>query len=358
MAGIFGILGLNDTERVFANTVGQAVVYDGIAQLVQRYNDELNAALAVFVEEQTENFKERYKLPGGGRLQRRGGYAASAAVKAYGGYDVAYPLEDFGAQLADSDVALAYMTLQDINRHLDTIFAQDANTVRFELLKALLNNTQDTFVDPLHGSLTIEPLANGDTVTYPPALGSETEATDNHYLESGYAASAISDTNNPFATIRDELEEHFGAVQAGANIAAFINTAQVTKTEALTDYVDLTDRFIEPGQDAATLFNLPGRMPGRLIGRTNGCWVFEWRWIPSAYIVAVDIDAPKPLKMRTDPANTGLPRGLALVAREEKYPLESAHYRHRFGVGAGNRLNGVVMELGTGGSYSIPSGYS
>ncbi len=137
----------------------------------------------MFVEEQTENFKERYKLPGGGRLQRRGGYAASGAVKAYGGYDVAYPLEDFGAQLADSDVALAYMTLQDLDRHLDTIFAQDANTVRFELLKALLNNTQDTFVDPLHGSLTIEPLANGDSVTYPPVLGSETEATDTHYLE-------------------------------------------------------------------------------------------------------------------------------------------------------------------------------
>jgi len=33
----------------------------------------------------------------------------------------------------------------------------------------------------------------------------------------------------------------------------------------------------------------------------------------------VDIDAPKPLKMRVDPANTGLPRGLALVATEEKY---------------------------------------
>jgi hypothetical protein len=358
MAGIFGILGLSDTERVLANTVGQAVVYDGINQLVARYNEELAAALAVFVEEQTENFKERYKLPGGGRLQRRGGYAASAAVKAYGGYDVAYPLEDFGAQLADSDVALAYMTLQDLQRHLDTIFAQDANTVRYELLKAILNNTQDTFVDPLHGSLTIEPLANGDSVTYPPVLGSESEATDNHYLESTtYTAAQISDTNNPYATIRDELEEHFGAVQGGANIAAFINNAQVAKTEALTDYVDLTDRFIQPGQDAATLFNLPGRMPGRLIGRTNGCWIFEWRWIPANYIVATDMDSPKPLKLRVDPANTGLPRGLALVGREDKHPLESAHYRHRFGLGCGNRLNGVVMELGTGGTYTVPSGY-
>jgi hypothetical protein len=358
MAGIFGILGLSDTERVFANTVGQAVVYDGITRLVSRYNDELYAALSVFVEEQTPDFKERYKLPGGGRLQRRGGYAPSAAVKAYGGYDVAYPLEDFGAQLADSDVAMAYMTIQDIDRHLDTIFIQDANTVRFELLKALLNNVQDTFVDPLHGSLSIEPLANGDANTYPPVLGSESEATEDHYLESGYAASAISDTNNPYITVRDELEHHFGAVQGGANIAAFINSAEVPETEALTDYVDLTDRFIRPGDNAATLFNLPSRMPGRLIGRTNGCWVFEWRWIPSAYLVAVDLDSPPPLKLRIDPPNTGLGRGLKLVARDEAYPLELAHYRHRFGLGCGNRLNGVVMEFGSGGSYSIPSGYS
>ena len=99
-------------------------------------------------------------------------------------------------------------------------------------------------------------------------------------------------------------------------------------------------------------------MPGRLIGRTNGCWVFEWRWIPSAYIVALDLDAPKPLKMRVDPANTGLPRGLALVATEDQVPAGERPLPPSLRPWRGNRLNGVVMELGTGGTYSIPSGYS
>lgn len=358
MAGIFGVLGLNDTERVFANTVGQAVVYDGISQLVSRYNQELRRAIRTFVEEETDSFKERYKLPGGGRLQRRGGYAASGAVKAYGGYDVCFPLDDFGAQLADTDIAIAYMTIQDLDRHLDTIFAQDANTVRFELLKALLNNAQDTVTDPLHGSLTVEPLANGDTVTYPPVLGSETEATENHYLESGYAASAIDDTHNPYVTIRDDLEHHFGADQGGGNIACFINADERPETEALTEFDPLNDRFITPGDQTATLKNMPHNAPGRLLGRVNGVWVYEWRWVPSAYIIGLDLDAPAPLKMRVDPADTGLGTGLQLVSEDEQYPLQSAHYRHRFGFGCGNRLNGVVMELGTGGTYSIPSGYS
>ena len=55
---------MSDTERVFANTVGQVVVYDGLVRLLERYNAELAAAQAVFVEETTESFKERYKLPG------------------------------------------------------------------------------------------------------------------------------------------------------------------------------------------------------------------------------------------------------------------------------------------------------
>lgn len=357
MSGIFGLLGLDDTERVFVNTVGQRVVYDAIVQLLDQYNADLQAAMAVFVEEETSDFKIRYKLPGGGRLQRRGGQAEAAAVKAYGGFDVAFPLEDFGAQLAGDDVALAYMTVQDLDRHLDTIFIQDVNTARFEMLKALLNNTQDTFTDPLHGSLSIEPLANGDTVTYPPVLGSESEATEDHYLESNYAATAISDTNNPFVTIRDELEHHFGAEQGGSNIIIFINEAETPETEDLTDFDPVTDRFTRPGMDTDTIFGVPS-VPGRIIGRTNGVFVSEWRWVPSGYMIGVDPTAPAPLKQRVDPTDTGLGRGLQLIADETDYPLEMSHYRHRFGVGCGNRLNGVIMELGTGGSYSIPSGYS
>ena len=153
---------------------------------------------------------------------------------------VALPLEDFGAQLSGNDVDMAYMSVAELDRHLNTVVAQNVNTLRFEMLKALLNNTQDTFVDPLHGSLSIEPLANGDTVVYPPVLGSESEATDDHYLESNYAASAISDANNPFITIRDEIEEHFGVDQGGSNIVVFINQAQTTAVEDLSDFNPIT----------------------------------------------------------------------------------------------------------------------
>lgn len=358
MSGIFGALNINDTDRVYLSTLGQRVVYDAITQVLNQHNADLQAALSVFVEETTSDYKERYKLPGSGRLQRIGTQGVGAAAKAYGQWDVAYPLEGFGAQLAGNRVDMAYMTAQDLDRHLNTITQQDINTVRFEMLKALLNSAQDTFVDPLWGSLAIEPLANGDSVVYPPVLGSESEATENHYIETGYLANAISDTNNPFPGIRDELEEHFGAPTGGSNIVAFINNAQSAAVTALSDFDEVIDTFTTPGANRDVLTGLPGSLPGRVLGRSNGVWVVEWRFVPANYALAVHLDAPKPLKMRVDPADTGLAQGLTLVATDEEHPMTASYYEHRFGFGVGNRLNGVVYEFGNGGTYTVPTAYA
>jgi hypothetical protein len=359
MSGIFGLLGYNDSDRVYLSTVGQSVVYDAANELLARHNAELDSALGVFVDETTDDHKRRYKLPGGGRLQRVGPQSAAAVTKATGAWDVAFRLEEFAAGWGSDRVEFAYMTLQDLDRHLSTIMQQNVNTVRFELLKALMNNTQDTFVDPMWGSLSIEPLANGDSVVYPPVLGSESEAAEDHYLESGYAAASISDANDPIVTIVDDLEHHFGAATGGSNIVIFVNNAQRSQIGGLTDFDPVVDRFISPGTQTATPDGLPGNVPGRTLGRHNaGAWIVEWRWIPANYCVGVHLDAPGPLIKRTDPAYTGLPAGLALVKEDDVHPFTNSHYSHRFGFGAGNRLNGVVVELGTGGTYSIPSAYS
>jgi hypothetical protein len=248
--------------------------------------------------------------------------------------------------------------MQELDAHLKTIMGQDLNTYRFELIKALLYSTQRTWKDPLKGDLTIEGLANGDTVTYPPVLGSESEATDNHYLESGYAASAISDTNDPYVTMVDEIEEHFGVATGGSNIVTFINNAQWTKTRALADVNEVSDTFLRMGTGVNVPIDLPANLPGTVRGRHNkGTWVVEYRWIPANYMVAVHLDAPKPLIERVDPVETGLPQGLQLISQTDATPLQDAQYAHRFGLACGNRLNGVVMELGVGGSYTIPTDY-
>ena len=176
--------------------------------------------LSTFVDETTDEYKRRYKLPGGGYLQKRGGQAQSGAVKAYGSWDVAFPLSEYGDQVAASNVDLAYMTAVEFQRHLDTVTVRNLNTVRFEALYALWNNTARTFTDDLWGSLTVQPLANGDSVTYPPVVGTVTEATDDHYRATNYTT--ISDSNGPIADICDpELEGISDRRPATARLLSF-----------------------------------------------------------------------------------------------------------------------------------------
>lgn len=358
MSSIFGSLNLSDSDRVFNSTQGQQVIWDAVQDYLARVNAEMNASMGVFVERTVTDHKLRYKLPGSGYLQKTGDDGRPAAVKGYGQWDVAFSLEEYGAQLSGGQVAMSYMTVAELDRHVQTVAVQNANTVRFEMLKKIFNNVEVSFNDPIWGTLLVEPIANGDAVVYPPTIGATSEATENHFLESGYAASAISSTNNPYVTIRDELEEHFGQQQGNSNVAVLINTDQVAVTEALTSsFKPLGDNFIVAGANTDKPTNLPSGLPGRIIGRTNGVWVVEWKSIPSGWCFGIHLDAPKPLMRRIDPADTGLGDGLQLVAKETQYPFEASFWRHRFGFGAGNRLNGVVMEFGTGGTYSIPTLY-
>lgn len=361
MATIYGALGLNETDNLFVNTIGQQAVYDAVNQVLGEFSAAMQGAMGVFVEEDTTNYKERYKLPGAGKMQKMGqaALAQPASVKASGSWDVAYPLEEFSDSLGVDRVTYAYMTLNELDRHLTTIQNRYRNTVRHEIMRALFRSTAATFADEQYGSLTIQPLANGDGTLYPPVIGSESEADDTHLLESGYAASSISDSNNPYATVAAELEEHFGTPTGGSNIVAFINNAQTAKTKALTDFVETEKLGIQLGDDTARAVGLPPMLPGRILGRESGAgvWVVEWRWIPANYIVAVHMDAPKPLKRRVDSVQ-GLGSGaLQLIAENDKTPLLNSIYSARFGFGVANRLNGVVLELGTGGSYTVPTGY-
>jgi hypothetical protein len=225
------------------------------------------------------------------------------------------------------------------------------------MLKRLFNSSSASFVDPLdNGTLTIQPLANGDSVVYPPVIGSESEATDTHYLESGYLASSISDTNNPVVTMRTELIEHFSSTTGGNNIAVFHNNAQTPKLSALAEFQAVPDNFIRTGDNINVPQNLPS-VPGTIMGRGYGVWFVEWDWIPANYMLAIHLDEPAPLRRRVDTLVSGIPRGLHAYYNDAVRPIETMSWRARFGFGCGNRLNGVVMELGTGGSYTVPTIY-
>ena len=356
MSQIFGALNMAEAaaDKTFVSTLGQRAVYDAIQVCLAQHNADLNAAMAVFLEGTTTEFRWRYKLPGGGYLQRRGGLARVAAMKGKGHWDVALPLEDFGAGLIDSEIELAYMSLAELNRHLDTITQANINTVRREILAALFCNAVWNFEDEVKGTLAVQPLANGDSVVYPPVIGAETEATETHYLSAGYVTSAISNTNNPFKVVRAELEQHFGKPTGGSNIVSFFNPTATDYVEALADFDEVDQRDIVVGANADRVVNLPSALPGKILGKANGVWAVEWDHVPDTYSLSISLDAPKPLFKRIDPPETGLGSGLQLVSKNEVYPFSDATYRNRLGFGVGNRLNGVAMFFSAS-PYAIPA---
>lgn len=353
MTTIFGALNVRDID-VFSDTAGQRAAWDAINTYFAATEEDSNRAYAVFVQGETTDYSERAFLPASGFMQRSRNTTRPGATKLAGSWDVAYPIDDMRDQIAIDDVALAYMTAAQMDANIQGVAQRYVNTKRYLILRALLNKSNETFSDDVRGDLVIRRLANADSgVEYPPVIGaSGMTASHNHYIGTNYASSSISDTNNPYATIRDHIEEHYGDSQ----IVVFINPAERDKTEALTGFTDKTPSWVTPGSNTAVLVgNLPV-VPGKIIGAISDVLVVEWRWIPSGYMVGVAVNQPGPLMRRLDLAESL--RGFRLAAKQNEFPLEESFYRAREGYGARNRLNGVALQLVASTTYTTPSIYA
>lgn len=356
-ATIYGILGLPDANRT-VQSVGQVVIYDAIQQVLARHNQDVNAVIGTFVGNTTSTPEETYAGGGGGMMQEADRITRPAAVKAGARYTVGYPLRDARDQIAGDDITYAYMSLADLQVQVQNVMLRHINWTRFNILKAFLNNANYTFEDETLSQrlIAVKRLANLDGTIYPPVISMTLDGADeNHYIVSGYTSASISNVNNPFITIRNELKEHFG----DGNIVVFINSAQQPIVEGLSTYIPFTDAKIAPAINVAHIVaSAPSNVPGTVIGRINSCWVSVWDFIPADYMVAVDLDADPPLRKRVDAVPVAGSGNLALIARQAEFPLQESFWRCRQGFGVANRLNGVVVQFKAPGSYDIPSGYA
>lgn len=346
MSTIYGAIGISDYDAT-VDAVGQRLVFDELNNYATRITNEIDQATRLFVQTTTTDHSETYLLPAGGMMQTANEFTRPGAIKRTGEIDVAFPIEDGRDQIAATDIAIAYMTGAQLDAHVASVQTRYTNWKRHHMLRALLNGTNETFADQIRGSLSIKRLANGDSQTYPPVVGSSTEATENHYY--GINNATISDSYNPFALIAADLAEHFGEGQK----VAFINSAQEATVTGLTAFYDTVPQFVTLGSGVSFATANGLSVPGRFIGAANGCAIFVWDWIPSGYVFGLDINQPAPLKRRVDvPASL---QGLRLVATQQEYPLTGSFWRAREGFGVANRLNGVAIHVTASTSYTTPT---
>lgn len=327
--------------------VGSAVVWGMISESVAEYNRQMAAMLAA-VANPTSLYTERFRLPSSGTLQPLDEWGNPRPERLGEYFDVAYPIQGGGTAFGLNRVSSELVTVEEINALTVERLQRDADWMRRHMLAALFTNTTWSYADDQHGALTIQCLANGDTVTY--GLSGGTVATDTHYLAQ---ASAIDDSNNPYDDIYTELMEH---PSNSGPVVAYIPTDLVATTKALTAFVEIGDPDLRYGTGATQIAAPFSRRFGdEVLGKVNNVWVVEWRALPSGYIVAFAEGGGPPLGMRQYPS-TAL-QGLFTENHSPDGNLQESRFIRYAGFGARNRIAALVYRIGNG-SYAIPTGYT
>lgn len=359
MSAIFGVLGVPATEADFVVNMGQELIFDAVNEVLGYHAADLAAAEKVFVKGETTKFQMRWLSPGGGLMTPAGQdpLGPGPAVGRYGEWDVGFPLRFYEESFSASRRALADMTVQELNAHIDTILERDIRRRRQRILTALFEDTAYTFADIVHGNVTLPRLANTDGSVFPPVPGAAAGADDHHFRESTYTVANIVAASNPLLDLRPEILQHFGGRAAtGTDILYLHGTDQTQYIDVLAGFTQIGDLQIDYGEDTDLSKFIAG-IPGRLYGRAYGCWVSEWSWMPATYGIAVHLRYP-PLLRRV---HHSLPSDLTLVSRNNDHPLESAYYSANYGYAVCNRLSAAIIEVSGDApaeAYAPPGAYA
>lgn len=343
--------GFLDLQRLFdqrATVVGEQVIFDAIDATIAEHNRQITALLGIFATRTTQ-FQINYQQAGVARLQPGDEKSRARPLEGGGEYTVAFPLQKGDAALGLTYMARQKITVAEVNRRTNLLTMADARWVRDHVLAALVTNVSWSFTDKQHGALTIQPLANGDTVQYLIQAGADQGATDTHF---GAQAAAISDGANPFATIHDELLEH---PENSGEVVVFVPTNLKASILGLANFVPVPDKNVSQPSTALAIEGTLGiATPGELIGYVDGCWIVWWRSMPSSYMVAMTTGGERALAMRED--DTPSLQGFVRSDDRNVYPYYESQWFRQCGFGAWNRVNAYVYYVG-GGAYAIPTNY-
>ena len=347
---LYGFLNLKDAFSERIEDVGVGVVNAAIDATIAEHNRALNDLMSLFVDNTTQ-YKLRNKVPGAASLQPLDENGRALPVKVAGYYDIAFPLQMAGIAWGQTYYASKKMRVEDANNTMATLVTADKRWMRDRIMAALFTNVNWTFTDPEHGSLTIKPLANGDTDTYLIQAGTDAGATDTHFLAQ---AAAIADATDPFPAIYTELAEH---PENSGDVVAFIPTSNKAAVEALSGFYPTTDPNLRVGSAATVVSgSLGATIPGTLFGyHEAGVWLAEWKALPANYLIATMTGGPRPIGMREEPESSL--RGFNRVAERNDYPFFESQYLRVAGFGAQNRVGAVVQRVSNG-AYAIPTNYT
>lgn len=353
MTTAYGFIDLQSLYDQRVAQVGEQRVYEAVQESAAEYNRVTNGLLAEFVE-RTSIAQEQIELPGDGTLQPLDENGNPMPVLPSGSYKVAYPIQGGGTAWGSNRVSRELMTVQEAERNTTDALQRDADWMTRHMLAAIFDNATWTYNDKVGangtkglGDITIQPLANGDTVTYT-RRGGVAPATDTHYLAQ---AGAIADATNPFPTIYTELKEH---PSNNGRVLVYIPTNVKAAVMGLSGFIGVDSADVIPGSNDDRVTNVPATGPGEdVIGYVDGCWIIVWSRLPDNYLIA-KMEGKPILKMREYPA--GNLQGFF----PENANVDGNHIVTRMiryaGFGVYDRVGALVYRVSNG-AYAVPTGF-
>ncbi len=349
--------GFMDLEALFARRVkevGYEVINDAVEQSAQLFAAEQDALLSAVAEAINPKKPQMlFRLPVTVEMQPLQGEDDSPVpVQGFDEYQLAFPLFDVGLAWGNNRKSRVKITVAEANEFTLNALQADARWHRRQMLTALLNNTSYTFSDKEWGTLTVKPLANGDSDKYTTTNGST--ATDNHYLAQ---ANPISDTDYPFGDIADELTEH---PDNRGDVVVYVARNLRSSVRALADFIPFAaNPNIQPGISADTLTDFPDVPFGeRRLGYLDeaGVYVVQWNALPDNYMLAITTENSRRVLGYRDEPEPEL-QGLRIeVASFDGNHIVQRLLRTR-GFAVQNRVAAVCFYVGNA-TYQVPSGYS
>ncbi|MBA2702698.1 MAG: hypothetical protein H0U60_02485 [Blastocatellia bacterium] len=351
----YGFINMADLFAQRVQSVGPQRVYDAVALTAAEYTRVMDALLAEWVAPVTNTPQIQYELPGTGTLQPLDSEGNPMPVLPSGSYTVGFPIQGGGTAWGTNRVTRALLTVEEAARFTTDALQRDKDWVIRHVLAALLTNVTWTYTDNIGaggskglGSLTIQPLANADSVVYG-RKGFTASATNTHFLAQ---AAAIADATNPYPTIFTELSHH--PSNGSRRVVAYIASDLVATTKALLTFIPTDSTDVIPAASAAISTNAPDIGVGdRVLGTVGGVWIVEWSAVPSGYIIA-KVEGGSPLGMREYP----VPELQGFFP--EAYNVDGNHMVNRMiryaGFGALDRVAALVMRIGNG-TYAVPTGF-
>lgn len=342
---LYGFHALEDVRNELA-VENRPAINTAIQQALAEHNRQWTALYGLLASRTTE-YQLRFKAANNHRLQALDELGRARPVRRAGEYKIGFPIQKAGVALGETYEERIKMSVQDVNDTLSELETGDITWNIEHALAAYFDNAGWTYEDPMHGAIEVKGLANGDSTLYNVKAGASQGATDNHYLAQ---ANAISDADNPYPEIYEELTEH---PENSGQVVAVIASDLRTGTEGLANFTAAPDPNLTQGINETRLTgNLGAAVPGEVIGYVDGVWVSVWQSMPAGYISAVVTQGERPLLFRED--EFAQLQGFNAEAEREDYPYLERQYVRRGGYGGWNRIGGLVFQVGAA-AYSVPT---